>query len=894
MKKIVLFSSIFFFKLYSFANAQTTISNTVIGEDSNNYGSGVEMIYNSFSSSTLNSSIAVFTGDIDNFLTFTNNTILQSIADSGRVLSYTERDIGEHLDVTVNNSRNMMMISANSVALEINNANDINSSINYVINNNGTSSGSSAQIVGVDLFNAGLDSVAIRSAIYGDNSVITINNGEFGTIVGDETAIDITGTADVTINNSGLISSYDSDSNGGAIIFTDIAGNNIVINNTGTISGFGENPTVSETNAIIINNATSAATFTLNIGADSTIAGNVVSNDSNVTNTANIRDSLTLAEFNTLNSQLIGTWTVNIDDAGSLTVASGETASPLTMSGGTVTNNGSVSSINVASGTNTLNLGSSSTTGNIANSGALSVGTGSDTINYSNVISGTGSLTKTGTGILNLTGANTYTGDTTVSAGNLKVNGSLAATNVTVASAATVSGTGTLGGDVTIASGGNISPGNSIGTMNVTGDLTLANGSNTNIEYSDNNMDAIAVTGDAAVDGTINLSRFGTSDIINNGVVSKNIITANAVTGTFDAQTLDDANYIADLSYSTNAVRATVARKVDENYADAALFAHNNTARMVSNVLESQILLSSHEGDSKKLKTFASVEYGDAQVNNNGNSQGFNNTTQMLAVGAAKSYGEYDVIGTFFSSKNDVDRGYYNGNNDIMTNGIALGVGKRESVNPRNFGKYGSYEFGSFYNFAQAGIGFIENNQTRDVNVNGVTETAKADGSGEFYYAEAGTHYIMPLDQKGKKVGFSGSFNIQQVNQDELAERGLSQGNFTFEKSTQRMLNLDLGVFYQDRLTRFIKIKQIPHNTFFNFEVNAYQSNLYNKEKQQIRMGNAVYNINPVYNQGMTFGGAATVFSKINDSTSLFAKVERRSNEILQEFFASVALKKEF
>ena len=37
------------------------------------------------------------------------------------------------------------------------------------------------------------------------------------------------------------------------------------------------------------------------------------------------------------------------------------------------------------------------------------------------MISGTGSLTKTGTGTMILTGANTYTGGTTISAGTLQI-----------------------------------------------------------------------------------------------------------------------------------------------------------------------------------------------------------------------------------------------------------------------------------------------------------------------------------------------------------------------------------------------------------------------------------------------------------------------------------------
>ena len=55
---------------------------------------------------------------------------------------------------------------------------------------------------------------------------------------------------------------------------------------------------------------------------------------------------------------------------------------------------------------------------------ALSVGNnGTSPAAYSGVLSGSGSLTKVGTGILTLTGTNAYLGTTTVSDGMLLVNG---------------------------------------------------------------------------------------------------------------------------------------------------------------------------------------------------------------------------------------------------------------------------------------------------------------------------------------------------------------------------------------------------------------------------------------------------------------------------------------
>ena len=73
----------------------------------------------------------------------------------------------------------------------------------------------------------------------------------------------------------------------------------------------------------------------------------------------------------------------------------------------------------------------------------------STTGTYAGVISGTGSVTKNNTGILNLSNANTYTGATTVSAGTLALTGSGAiasSSSLTVDSGATFDISGTSAG----------------------------------------------------------------------------------------------------------------------------------------------------------------------------------------------------------------------------------------------------------------------------------------------------------------------------------------------------------------------------------------------------------------------------------------------------------------
>ena len=74
----------------------------------------------------------------------------------------------------------------------------------------------------------------------------------------------------------------------------------------------------------------------------------------------------------------------------------------------------------------TLSIDTSAAPTPISNAGTLKISVTDSTKTVANLISGTGSLEKTGSGLLLMSGSNTYSGVTTLSAGILKMGGSLA------------------------------------------------------------------------------------------------------------------------------------------------------------------------------------------------------------------------------------------------------------------------------------------------------------------------------------------------------------------------------------------------------------------------------------------------------------------------------------
>jgi len=278
--------------------------------------------------------------------------------------------------------------------------------------------------------------------------------------------------------------------------------------------------TVASTSA---NTFADSATVTVNsgrlsIGGSDTVAslagsGGTVNVATGATLTAGNASSTSYAGSITGGGNLtkVGSGTFTLSSASSMTGTTTVTAGQFTLASANLLADTSAVVINGG----LLSLGGNDTIGSVAGSGGtLAIGSNtltvsqSGTTSFAGAITGNGTFTKAGSGILTLTGnASAYAGATQVQAGTLAVNGSLGG-SVDVSLGAILSGTGTIGGNASIA--GTLNPGGAgaVGTQTFNGNLTYAGGSILSWELFANNAlggsyDQIAVpTGNLTFSGS--------------------------------------------------------------------------------------------------------------------------------------------------------------------------------------------------------------------------------------------------------------------------------------------------------------------------------------------------------------------------------------------------------
>ncbi len=176
--------------------------------------------------------------------------------------------------------------------------------------------------------------------------------------------------------------------------------------------------------------------------------------------------------------------------------------------------------------------GGGTTGGNVTlGSGTLITGGDNSSTSFGGVISGTGSLQKSGTGVMTLTGANTYSGGTTVSAGTLQGDTTSLQGNI-VNNASLLFNQGSNGTYLSTITGTGTTTKTGSGSLTVTGSLTQGNMTL---------AQGVLVNAGSITLGSGDLAMGNSTTLFNNAGAT---ITAGTITGAGGVQTIEQRGTI--------------------------------------------------------------------------------------------------------------------------------------------------------------------------------------------------------------------------------------------------------------------------------------------------------------------------------------------------------------
>ena len=468
-----------------------------------------------------------------------NTTTLQTALASNNVNVTTASAAASAGTITVANA--VTWASANSLTLTANSTIAINAAVTtgtaasaLILNATGNVTQSAAGIIGGA---GGLIKNGAGTATLSQTNTYTgatnINAGSLtlgaANRIADASAVTVASGATFNLNNFaetvGSIAGAGNVTLGSAILTS--GGNNTSTSFTGVASGTG-GLTKAGTGALTLSGAnTYTGDTNINAGTLTLGAANRIANASAVTvasgatfnlnNFAETVGSIAGAGNVTLGSAILtsggnntstsftgvasGTGGLTKAGTGALTLSGANTyTGATTISAGTLALDatGTIAASSGVANAGTLSIAAAKTIDSMTGAGATTLGANTLTIGdasntssaYSGIVSGTGGLTKAGTGTLTLGGANTYTGATNINAGTLTLgaaNRIADASAVTVASGATfnlnsfaetigsIAGAGNVTlGSATLTSGGDNTSTSFTGIASGTGGLTKA------------------------------------------------------------------------------------------------------------------------------------------------------------------------------------------------------------------------------------------------------------------------------------------------------------------------------------------------------------------------------------------------------------------------------------
>ncbi|WP_459591320.1 autotransporter outer membrane beta-barrel domain-containing protein [Bradyrhizobium diazoefficiens] len=381
------------------------------------------------------------------------------------------------------------------------------------------------------------------------NANLTITNGVTGSITGGMAAN--LGFAHVTnhgtisgLNNIAIFAFTDVNvTNGVGGQITSLINNGIyasngvaTVVNSGTLSAGGFGYAIrAETSAVVTNNA-GAQISGGDTGVRASLGSVSVINYGSISGLAGNGIYASTGGSDVFNAGTITGGTAAIQFAGSGNV--------LTLAPGSV-----ISGNVLGGGSDTFQLGGSgAATFDVSTLGAAAQYRGFTTFN------------KVDDSVWTLTGTGSFSGDVNVGGGALIVNGNIAsASNLVVNAGGTLGGNGIVGN--TVINGGILSPGNSVGTINVQRSLVFTAASTYLVQVSSAASDLTNVTGAATLAGTVRVA-------LANGTLRFNspytILTAGALNGSRFDSVATPTGISGSLTYSGGTVQLVLASGLGE------------------------------------------------------------------------------------------------------------------------------------------------------------------------------------------------------------------------------------------------------------------------------------------------------------------------------------------